>query len=106
MDCVTCGSSKVTERPERTAQGYRRLRCRTCGKQYNERSGTALNHATKPSYTVSVAVDDPSAGGTPDATSASYTLNVGAVATAPGGTSVAVTEAAPWGSGNATYGAD
>src|SRR3954454_5019154 len=28
MDCVACGSTEVTERPERTAQGYRRFRCR------------------------------------------------------------------------------
>jgi transposase-like protein len=33
----------VTERPERTAHGYRRFRCRACGKQFNERTGTALN---------------------------------------------------------------
>jgi len=46
MGCVACGSTEVTERPERTAQGYRRFRCRTCGKQYNERSGTVLNHAS------------------------------------------------------------
>jgi hypothetical protein len=32
----------VTERPERTAQGYRRFRCRVCGKQFNERSGGLL----------------------------------------------------------------
>ena len=49
MDCVACGSAAVTERPERTAQGYRRFRCRDCGKQYNERSGTVLNHAQYPS---------------------------------------------------------
>src|SRR5215218_7411337 len=45
MDCVVCGSAAVTERPEHTARGYRRFRCRDCGKQYNERSGTVLNHA-------------------------------------------------------------
>jgi hypothetical protein len=45
MDCVACGSAKVTERPERTAQAYRRFRCRTCRKQYSERSGIAMNHA-------------------------------------------------------------
>jgi hypothetical protein len=44
MDCVACGSAAVTERSERTAQGYRRFRCRECGKQYNERSGGVLNH--------------------------------------------------------------
>ncbi len=45
MDCVACGSAAVTERPERTARGYRRFRCRDCGKQYNERSGGSLNHS-------------------------------------------------------------
>ena len=45
MGCVACGSAKITERPESIVQGYRRFRCRTCGKQYNERSGTVLNHA-------------------------------------------------------------
>ncbi len=43
MDCVCCGSAAVTERSERTAQGYRRFRCRDCGKQFNERSGGQLN---------------------------------------------------------------
>jgi putative transposase len=38
----------VTERPERTAQGYRRFRCRDCGKQYNERSAGVLNRAQYP----------------------------------------------------------
>ena len=33
MRCVECGSDAMTERPERTAQGYRRFRCRACGKQ-------------------------------------------------------------------------
>ena len=39
------GSEAVTERLERTAQGYKRFRCRRCGKQFNERSGTLLNRA-------------------------------------------------------------
>jgi transposase-like protein len=43
MRCVACGSSAVSERPERTAQGYRRFRCRGCGKQFNERSLGLLN---------------------------------------------------------------
>jgi len=42
MDCVACGSAAVTERPERTARGYRRFRCRDCGKQFNERSTGVL----------------------------------------------------------------
>jgi transposase-like protein len=49
MDCVACGSAGVTERPERTTQGYRRFRCRSWGKQYNGHSGTLLNHAQYPS---------------------------------------------------------
>ena len=56
MDCMACGSSQVTERPERTAQGYRRLRCRTCSNQYNERSGTVLNHAQYPSDVIALVV--------------------------------------------------
>ena len=43
MRCLRCGSEAVTERPERTAQGYRRFRCRACGKQFNERTGGRLN---------------------------------------------------------------
>jgi hypothetical protein len=39
-----CGSAAVTKRPERTAKGYRRFQCRTCGgKQFNERAGSLLN---------------------------------------------------------------
>jgi putative transposase len=49
MECVCCGSAAVTERSDRTARGYRRFRCRHCGKQYNERSGGLLNHAQYPS---------------------------------------------------------
>src|SRR5215217_2522258 len=56
MDCVACGSAAVTERPERTARGYRRFRCRECGKQYNERSGTLLNHAQYPSDVIALVV--------------------------------------------------
>src|SRR5919112_1463885 len=56
MDCVVCGSAVVTERPERTAQGYRRFRCRDCGKQFNERSGTVLNHAQYPSDVIALVV--------------------------------------------------
>jgi transposase-like protein len=42
MRCVGCGSAAVTERPERTAQGYRRFRCRQCRRQFNERSTSQL----------------------------------------------------------------
>src|SRR5215213_6123598 len=56
MDCVCCGSAAVTERPERTARGYRRFRCRECGKQYNERSGGVLNRAHYPSDVIALVV--------------------------------------------------
>ncbi len=56
MECICCGSAAVTERPERTARGYRRFRCRDCGKQYNERSGTLLNHAQYPSDVIALVV--------------------------------------------------
>src|SRR4051794_6641445 len=56
MDCVCCGSAAVTERPDCTAQGYRRFRCRACGKQSNERSGTLLNHAQYPSDVIALVV--------------------------------------------------
>ena len=48
MRCLECGSEAVTERPERTAQGYRRFRCRACGKQFNERSCCAPRFAETP----------------------------------------------------------
>src|SRR6476619_1483270 len=35
---------------------YRRVRCRDCGKQFNERSGTLLNHAQYPSDVIALVV--------------------------------------------------
>ncbi len=56
MRCLECGSKAVTERPERTAQGYRRFRCRTCAKQFNERSGALLNRTQYPSDVIALVV--------------------------------------------------
>ena len=56
MDCVACGSAAVTERPERTARGYRRFRCRDCGKQSNERSAGSLNRTQYPSDVIALVV--------------------------------------------------
>ena len=56
MECVCCGPAAVTERPERTAQGYRRFRCRNCGKQFNERSAGLLNRAQYPSDVIALVV--------------------------------------------------
>jgi hypothetical protein len=54
--CATCGAAAVSERPERTARGYRRFRCRTCGKQFNERSAVVLNRAQYPSDVIALVV--------------------------------------------------
>jgi hypothetical protein len=41
---------------ECTAQGYRRFRCRTCGKQFNERSVGVLNRTQYPSDVIALVV--------------------------------------------------
>src|SRR6202171_1285686 len=56
MRCIGCGATAVSERTERTAQGYRRFRCRTCGKQFNERSAGVLNRTQYPSDVVALVV--------------------------------------------------
>src|SRR3954471_22521394 len=56
MRCIGCGSAAVAERRERTAQGYKRFRCRACGKQCNERTGTVLNRAQYPSDVIALVV--------------------------------------------------
>ncbi|MDB6172980.1 MAG: putative outer rane adhesin like protein [Chthoniobacteraceae bacterium] len=59
--------------------------------------GTVLNSTTKPSYSVTVRVDDAAVGSTPDA-SINYTL---AVSAATGGTpALIISEVAPWSSGS------
>src|SRR3977135_1659016 len=56
MRCVECASAAVMERPERTAQGYKRFRCRGCGKQFNERSASLLNRTQYPSDVIALVV--------------------------------------------------
>ena len=56
MKCMTCGGAAISERPERTAQGYRRFRCRDCGKQFNERTGGLLNRTQYPSDVIALVV--------------------------------------------------
>jgi putative transposase len=56
MTCVGCGSASVTERREVTARGYRRFRCRDCGRQFNERSHGALNRTSLPSDIIAFVV--------------------------------------------------
>lgn len=70
------------------------------------KAGTVLDHATKGSYTVSVTVDDPSLGSTPDATSSPLSLTVTEAATSGPSPRIAVTEVSPWSSGSSSYAAD
>jgi len=56
MRCIECGSTAISKRPERTAHGYRRFRCRSCGKQFNERSGGVLNRTQFPSDVIALVV--------------------------------------------------
>ena len=51
-----CGSVAVTERPERTAKGYRWFRCRECGRQFNERGACLLNRTQYPSDVIALVV--------------------------------------------------
>ncbi len=60
------------------------------------KAGTVLNGTTKPTYSVTVNVDDASVGTTPDA-SANFTLNVTPVIS--GSSAIRITEVAPWSSG-------
>ena len=56
MERIACGGSAVTERSDRTAHGYRRFRCRDCGKQFNERSAGLLDRTLYPSDVVALVV--------------------------------------------------
>jgi putative transposase len=56
MRCLECGLSAVSERPERTALGYRRFRYCSCGKQFNERSMGLLNRTQYPSDVITFVV--------------------------------------------------
>lgn len=48
MRCPHRQSPKTTERSDRTAHGYRRFRCRECGRQFNERTGSVLSRLQVP----------------------------------------------------------
>ena len=56
MRCIECYAADVSERHERTTRGYRRFRCRACGKQFNERSGGILNRAQYPSDVIALVI--------------------------------------------------
>ena len=56
MERVACRGTTVSEWPELTTQGYRRFRCRDCGKQFNERTGGPLNRTQYPSDVIALVV--------------------------------------------------
>ena len=56
MGCPHCESTDTTERHERTALGYRRFRCHTCQREFNERTGTRFNHLQYPTDVVCLVV--------------------------------------------------
>jgi putative transposase len=56
MRCPACGSAAISERPQRTTQGYRRYRCGYCDKQCNGRSVGVLNRAQYPSDVIALLV--------------------------------------------------
>src|ERR1700709_1972651 len=56
MRCIGCGASAVSALRGRASQGYRRFRCRDCGKQFNERSESLLNRTQYPSDVIALVV--------------------------------------------------
>jgi len=56
MGCPHCDSSATTERTDSTAQGYRRFRCRTCRRGFNERTGSLFNRLQYPPDVVCLVV--------------------------------------------------
>jgi putative transposase len=56
MRCPACGSTAISLRPERTAQGYRRYRCGNYGKQFNQRSVGVLSRVQYPSDVIALVV--------------------------------------------------
>ena len=66
------------------------------------KAGVSLSHATRPILSVTVQVDDPTVGGSPDAT-VDFTLAV-TQAVAPG--AIVISEVAPWSSSSSPLAAD
>ena len=56
MTCPHCQSTTAVERPDRTELGYRRFRCRTCKRGFNERTGTPYNRLQYPTDVVCLVV--------------------------------------------------
>src|ERR1700709_620493 len=56
MGCIGCGLGGLSERSERTAPGYRRVRRRACAQRFNERSAGSLNRTQYPSDVIALVV--------------------------------------------------
>src|SRR5215510_15090690 len=56
MECRHGGAAQTVERAKRTELGYRRFRCRGCGREFNERTGTPFNLLQYPSDVVYLVV--------------------------------------------------
>jgi putative transposase len=56
MDCPHCQSSATTERLDLTTRGYRRFRCRSCGRGFNERTDSVFNRVQYPPDVVCLVV--------------------------------------------------
>jgi putative transposase len=56
MECPHCQSSATTERPDLTTRGYRRFRCRSCERGFNERTGSFFNRLQYPPDVVCLVV--------------------------------------------------
>jgi uncharacterized protein YjiK len=69
------------------------------------KAGTNLDFEAKTAFSVTVTVDDPTVGATPDA-STDFLLNVTDVVDEGTGPAIRITEAAPWASGDSPVGFD
>ena len=56
MNCPHRSSAATAERSDRTALGYRKSRCRHCGRGFNERTGTPYNWLQYPTDVVLLVV--------------------------------------------------
>jgi putative transposase len=56
MICPHCQSAATAERPDRTELGYRRFRCCTCKRGFNERTGTPYNRLQYPTDVICLVV--------------------------------------------------
>jgi len=56
MTCPHFHASHTTERAERTEWGYRRFRCRSCGREFDERTGILFNRLQYPSDVICLVV--------------------------------------------------